>query len=203
MQEGMPIDGAASNSVKKRGPKPGFKRAATVRPSLHDEPAVVAATRPSLRRDSVREAEEYADKIINGLGGSLDVTDEFYIDPDTIPEGWDYNWKAIEIAGKPNQYHMVSQKRNGWRPVDASRHPEIMPDGSEGPIIKKGLMLMEMPKSLVDRYKKMQLKESRDQLSNADRQLHESPAHTAPRDEFPERLRVAKKEVMRPVQQED
>lgn len=203
MQEGMPIDGANSNAVKKRGPKPGFKRATALRPSLHDEPAVSAATRPNIRRDTVREAEEYANKIINGLGGSLDVTDEFYIDPDTIPEGWVYNWKAIEIAGKPNQYHMVSQKRNGWRPVDASRHPEIMPDGLEGPIIKKGLMLMELPKTLDDRYKKMHLNESRDQLRNADRQLHESPAHTAPRDEFPERLRVAKKEIMRPVQQED
>ena len=203
MQEGMEIDGArdeAVSSQKKRGPKPGAKRN-PVRPPIQSE-VNVASVRPKIKHDSARDAEDYANKILEGLGGSFDERDEFYIDPALWPDGWVYEWKAFEVAGKPNDYHMVHQKRLGWRSVDASRHPEIMPEGSSGPIVKKGLMLMETPGILVDRMKKKQLSEARGQLQGADQLLHETPAHTAPRDEFPEKMKIMKREVMRPVQQD-
>lgn len=207
MQEGIPIEGLREHEAPKRkGCPPGgwpSQRAKkeAIRPPVENAAVAKEAVRPSIPvSDSAKEAAEYANKVLNSFGDALDETDEFYIDPSKIPEGWTYEWKAYEVAGKPNPYHMVAQTRNGWRAVNAERHPEIMPENASGPIIKKGLMLMELPTSLVERSKRKLEAESRAELTNADAQLHETPPLTAPREEYPDRLRTLKKEVMRPVQ---
>lgn len=205
MQEGRPIDGLREENAvatKRKGCPPGgwpSQRAKkeALRPPIE---AATASVRPPLPgSDSAREAAEYARKVLDSYGNAIDETDEFYVDPAKIPDGWTYQWKAYEIAGKPNPYHMVAQQRHGWRAVDASRHPEIMPENFTGPIIKKGLMLMELPTVLVERAKAKLEAESRGTLRDAEAQLHETPAYTAPREEFPDRLKKVNHEIMRPL----
>ena len=165
MIENMQIEGEI-----KRGPG---------RPPLRRE----ASDRPDNRPDSVREAEENARKLLEEMGDRPYEADEFYIDPAIIPEGWAYQWKASHVVGKENGYHILELSRNGWREVPASRHPEMMPKGWEGCIEKKGLRLMEIPKIMVDRAEKRHIRESTEVLMNTERQLYDTPANTAPRDD--------------------
>ena len=81
-------------------------------------------------------------------------------------------------------HYQVDLKRKGWREVPVDRHPELMPDNWRGPIMKKGLVLMELPRVLTDRAVMRHNAESKDVLRNAERQLHETPGNTAPREEF-------------------
>lgn len=203
MQEGTPIEGLRDETPAKRKgmPKGGWPKKTPARPPLHEEREEI---RPAIRSSSAREAEEYAAQVLSELGDSIDQNDEFYIDLNSIPEGWTYQWKAVEIAGKANTYHMNAQARNGWRPVPVTRHPEVFPPGSTEPV-KKGLMLMELPTILVERSKHKLEKEARSQLRNAEAQLHETPSSPgqAPREEYPEHLKVVKRDFMRPVSAAD
>lgn len=191
------------------GFKPSAKKAGTGRkpgrPSRTDiRPPIDVRTedpRPALDHvDSIREAEEYARKLLDEGLDSINSTDEFYISEDMQPDGWRYEWKCAAVVNQENTHHMNDITRQGWRPVPVSRHPDLMPYGATGAIIKKGLALMEMPKIIVDKLKARQIGEARETLRNSDRQLNDTPANTAPRDEFrPEHGRKVIKEMMRPV----
>lgn len=69
---------------------------------------------------------------------------------DKAPEGWTYEFKRESVFGKPDTRHQIGLRENGWRPVPASRHPEMMPEGydPDGPIRIDGQMLMERPEYL-------------------------------------------------------
>lgn len=145
-----------------------------------EEPHAVHSGQRDMRPDSVREAEELAAQlmesgVLNQFGNELDIP------ADLAPEGWEYQLKATEIAGKDNTHHMLGLQRNGWRPVPASRHRHLMPEGYEGPILMKGLMLMELPKVLCDRARKLERQEALDLKANADAKLFEAPPNTGPR----------------------
>lgn len=139
--------------------------------------------RPDTRSDSVKEADDYARQIMDEIGTDVTSFDEFYLDPAEIPEGWEYQWKRIEVLGKEDRGHHLEMMRNKWRPVSASRHPHMMPTGHDGAIIIKGLMLCEIPKMIADQRRKLEKGEARDELANAEAKLHETPANTAPRDD--------------------
>ena len=57
--------------------------------------------RPSLREDdSAARAKQRAAELRGHLEGEIvDGTDEFYIDPSVIPDGWYYEWKRHTIYG--------------------------------------------------------------------------------------------------------
>jgi hypothetical protein len=176
--ESIPIEGArTATPLEGLGGAP--LRQGGERASLRAEDGV----RPDIRSESVREAEEYARALIETRGDSTYDVDEFYIDPSIVPDGWGYEWKASHIAGKENGYHILTLRRAGWRHVPASRHPEMMPDGWEGSVEKKGLFLMELPKILIDRTQKQQMREAREVLRNSEAQLYETPRNTATRDD--------------------
>ena len=167
----------------------------TMRPATAD-------VRGSARPDSVREAEIRAQEIIDSLGDSIYQSDEFFIDVSAIPEGWAYQWRRQSVAGKEDPHYMVGLQRNGWKAVPASRHPEMMPIGWTGAIEKKGLILMELPKILVDRATAAAKREAVEQIRNSEAMLHEAPANTGSRD--PELLRQlgrtgAKREFSIPI----
>ncbi|MDE2106460.1 MAG: hypothetical protein KGL39_55100 [Patescibacteria group bacterium] len=107
-----------------RGPKRG--------PIREEDPRTRAARRAAELRDH--------------LGDMDDGTDEFYINPDDVPEGWTYEWKRKTIMGAEDPAYQVSLARAGWEPVPTSRHPSYMPDTGQYPIIeRKGMVLMERP----------------------------------------------------------
>jgi len=78
-----------------------------------------------------------------------DGMDKFHIDRDEIPDGWDYNWKDLNVIGR-DFGHMNSYLANGWEMVPASRYPGRFAPASAGDaaIVIDGLMLMERAKVL-------------------------------------------------------
>ena len=76
-------------------------------------------------------------------GGQM--SDIFHIDPSAIPTGLSYEWKRHTVYGKGDLSYDIKMREQGWLPVDASRHPELVPDGHTGAIIRDGLILMERP----------------------------------------------------------
>jgi hypothetical protein len=166
-------------------------------------PELRADTRQETRPDSVRAAELRAQEIIDSLGDSIYQSDEFFIDHADIPQGWAYQWRRQTVAGKEDPHYMVGLRRSGWTEVPVSRHPEMMPIGWTGAIEKKGLVLMEMPKILVDRANAAAKREAEDQVRNSEAMLHETPANTGPREEFPDKMKYAKREFVAPPRSSD
>lgn len=67
--------------------------------------------------------------------------------PDPTPEpGYVYRWIATHILGQANHTNVSTKFREGWEPVKASDHPELMLDGNSktGNVEIGGLMLCKM-----------------------------------------------------------
>lgn len=200
MSGGMDIPGdPGPDAPKKKAGRPrgsGTKLQArppirTVRDRLETRPPVA---------DSVAEAEAYAAEHRDAFLAGMDLGSEFDLPPGLAPDGWIYEWKRITVAGAPDPYHQMHLKGQGWREVPSSRHLELCPDGWSVPTIdKKGLRLMELPAILVKEAQKRQRLEARDAVRNSEQKLFETPANTAPREEFPEQKRQFSREWHRPV----
>lgn len=72
--------------------------------------------------------------------------DKFYVPEECKTHGYDYNWKTIEIAGKPvDAYDLTALEENHWEPVTAEEMSQIASKGAKGAIVKSGMMLMKRP----------------------------------------------------------
>ena len=139
--------------------------------------------RPSLRPEMRAEtpAERAARRVaemdaLNDGTSDEEGVDEFYIDRNAIPEGWDYEWKAKFVVNEERPAYMTSQERAGWEPVPAERHPAFMPAGqATGAIERKGMILMERPKELTERAKAKELRKARGQVQAKEAQLNDAP----------------------------
>lgn len=84
----------------------------------------------------------------------IENTGIYYVDPDSIPDGMDYEWKSVTIYGDEQilRDHQIRLARDGaWDPVPAHRHPEMMgkfldKENPQQAIIVGGQMLMERPR---------------------------------------------------------
>lgn len=96
-------------------------------------------------------AEAFAREIReNSAGLQSEVGVVFNIPAEWIPPGFTYEGKRVEVAGKRDEQNYREVYSAGWRPVPATRHPELCAVGFTGDtIIKNGLMLMERPTVLV------------------------------------------------------
>ena len=67
--------------------------------------------------------------------------------PDPTPEpGYVYRWVATHILGQADPTNVSRRMREGWEPVKAADHPELMLVGSaNGNVEIGGLMLCKMP----------------------------------------------------------
>ena len=68
--------------------------------------------------------------------------------PDPTPEpGYVYRWVATHVLGQAEPTNVSRKFRDGWEPVKAADHPELMIVGSEktGNVEIGGLMLCKMP----------------------------------------------------------
>ena len=71
--------------------------------------------------------------------------------PDPTPEpGYVYRWIATHILGQSDPTNVSKKMREGWEPVKAADHPELMLQGNEktGNVEIGGLMLCKMPREL-------------------------------------------------------
>lgn len=67
--------------------------------------------------------------------------------PDPTPEpGWAYRWIATAILGESQNRNVSMKMREGWVPVKAVDHPELLLTGdTSGNVEIGGLMLCKMP----------------------------------------------------------
>jgi hypothetical protein len=131
-------------------------------------------------------------------------TDRFYVDPNSIPDGWTYNWKRFSSFELQDSANMIRVKREGWEAVPASRHPEMMPQGEpdNGMIMRDGLVLMECPTEIVRERQAIDLKRARDQVRYKEQQLSGTPEGTMTRDHAKVRPQIKKSYSAIPVPDE-
>ena len=164
--------------------------------------AAQTAAEPALDADDPRaRAAKRAAELREHLGGSMDEGhDQFYIDPAIIPDGWTYEYKRLEVLGKPDPSYQVTLRRNGWEPVPASRHPELMPPGWSGEtIIRDGMILMERPKEITDEIKARDARLAREQVRAKEQQLNAAPPGQFERDNKGNSMVSIKKTMAIPV----
>ncbi len=77
------------------------------------------------------------------------TVDPLYIDPRVIPAGFSYEWKLESVFGQPAATQMIAVRENHWKPVPASRHPELALQG-DTLIRRPGTILMERPMYLTE-----------------------------------------------------
>lgn len=145
----------------------------SMRPEMRAESPAEAAAAASRARAAQRLAD--LDALNDGTTDEEGV-DEFYIDRNAIPDGWDYEWKAKFVVNEERPAYMTSMERAGWEPVPADRHPAFMPAGhAAGAIERKGMILMERPKELTDRAKAKELRKAKGQVQAKEAQLNDAP----------------------------
>lgn len=140
-----------------------------VRPNMRPE---ALTSEESPRERAARKAAELR---AHRQGDMDDGTDEFFVEPGIIPDGWTYEWKTKTVLGAEDPAHQVKLARDGWEPVPASRHPEMMPAGHKGnEITRKGMVLMERPTEITDEVRQLELRRARLQVRAKEDQLSAS-----------------------------
>lgn len=182
---------------RRRGRPPKFYEAPNV---VEVEEIVVetAIERPSMRAEMREEspaerAKRRAAEIRGHLNGIDEGTDEFYIDPSMIPDGWSYEWKRRLLLGAEDPSHNVALYRMGWEPVPLTRHPEMMPRDWKGETIeRKGMILMERPLELVEEARQIERRRAVNQVRDKEAQIAGTPDGTLTRDHAQARPSIKK-----------
>lgn len=159
-----------------------FEEEAAPRPTrAAGRPAEARVHRAPVRADATRGAqrEQVDPNRMTRNRRRRDAPDVFRVAKSTIPEGSSYEWKSIAVKGKPSDSHQVNLRENGWRPVPASRHPELLPNDYKGSaIIKDEMMLMERPSYLTDEAKQEDYELAREQVLIKEQALSDTPSGT-------------------------
>jgi hypothetical protein len=142
-----------------------------------EKPIERPAMRTEMRdRNPRAEAERRAAEILGHVGNLDEGTDDFYVDPNKIPDGWTYEWKRKTVYGQEDPAYQVQLARTGWTAVPASRHPEMMPAaGGFQTIERKGQILMERPQIVTDQVVQLNNRRARDQVRVKEQQLSSAP----------------------------
>ena len=91
--------------------------------------------------------------------------------PDPTPEpGYTYRWIATHVLGQSDPTNVSRKLRDGWVPVKADDHPELMLVGSEktGNVEIGGLMLCKMPSDRVEAMSDYYNNQARTQMESVD-----------------------------------
>lgn len=91
--------------------------------------------------------------------------------PDPTPEpGYKFRWVATHILGQIEPTNVSRKMRDGWEPVKAVDHPELMLVGNEktGNVEIGGLMLCKMPAERADAIGEYYSNQAQAQMSSVD-----------------------------------
>ena len=69
--------------------------------------------RPVREEDPRTRAARRAQEIMGHGSFSAGTSDQFYVDPDSIPPGWTYEWKRAETINKNDDAYEIELRRNG------------------------------------------------------------------------------------------
>ena len=153
--------------------------------------------------DSRARAARRAAEIRGHIGDMDQGTDEFFVDPSIIPEGWTYEWKRQSILGQEDATHQIHLARMGWEAVPARRHPGMMPASwTKGTIERKGMILMERPTEVVEEARRIQNKAAKDQVRAKEAQIAGAPDGTMTRDHAQTRPKINKSFEAIPIPKE-
>ena len=91
--------------------------------------------------------------------------------PDPAPEpGFVFRWVATHIMGKADPTNVSKKMREGWQPVKAEDHPELMLEGTAttGNVEVGGLMLCKMPVEMAKARDKYYAEQATAQMASVD-----------------------------------
>lgn len=130
------------------------------------------------RRESGELRSEIRSESIRGKtrkrkGGQL--ADKFHVDANIIPHGMSYEWKRYTVKGMEDPSYNAMLRDQGWDPVTSERHPNMVAEGYEGPIIRDGLMLMERPIELTREAEEEDRAAARSAINAKKQQMGETP----------------------------
>ena len=171
------------------------------RPPMGLEAAVSSIPREEMREpvreeDALSRAARRTAELRGHLGAMDEGTDEFFVDPNMVPEGWTYEWKRYLLLGAEDPSYNVSLAREGWEAVPVSRdsrHRAMMPLNWQGSHIeRKGLILMERPTEIVEEVRAAERRKARDQVRAKEAQLSGTPDGTLTRDHPQARPQIKK-----------
>lgn len=163
------------------------------------------ALRPPMRDDDPRaRASQRAAELRGHLNNELiDNIDDFYVDPDVIPDGWTYQWKRHTVYGAEDPSYQVQLARSGWTPVPVTRHPEMMPHNTSDRVItRKGMLLMECPTEIVQDRVDAEKIRARNQVRAKEAQLAGTPDGTMTRDHREAQPKIKKSYEAMPIPKE-
>ena len=92
-----------------------------------------------------------------------DIREESWEPPSQLPtpepqDGYDFRWIRISVMGLDDARNVSMRRREGWEPVKAEDHPELLLDlGLDGSASKTGLVLfggLMLCKNLSERVQK-------------------------------------------------
>lgn len=124
---------------------------------------------------------------------SLENQDAFYFPLDQVPEGSSYEWKRYSVHGQHDPFYLAKMRQQGWEPVIASKHPDVVPPGyAEQYIVKDGMILMERPAELTEEARSEMRTMARQQVREAEQRLGLTPKDTMTRDHAGARPQIVK-----------
>ena len=91
--------------------------------------------------------------------------------PDPTPEpGYVYRWVATHVLGQAEVTNVSRKMREGWVPVKAEDHPELMMMGNEktGNVEIGGLMLCKMPTERLQAMTEYFTRQAQNQMDSVD-----------------------------------
>jgi hypothetical protein len=152
-------------------------------PKKVSEPSV-APVRPPLRDDPRDLAAKRAAELRQHRSTQVNVDDEF--DVSYLEErkpGWKFQWAAWSVAEMRQTTNMMNVEARGWSFVSREEFPELMPKDADGDVImRKGNVLMEIPKEIHDDLRADEIKAARDQVRWKEQSIAGTPEGTLERD---------------------
>lgn len=133
--------------------------------------AVAPARSGGLRNEPMR-SETVTEPLRRRRYHAGEIPNEFHIPPEQIPPGTSYQWNNLTVFGQNNPSYDSHMLMQGWRPVDAARHPHLMPEGHKGPVVVKGQILMERPIELTLEAQQEDLDRARGEVRRKEDQLY-------------------------------
>jgi hypothetical protein len=146
--------------------------------------AVTAPSRPSLREDPREAASRRAAELRQHRSEQVFTDDEFDVSYlEQRKPGWKFQWAAWSVAEMRQVTNMMNVEARGWSFVPREEFPELMPKDADGDVImRKGMVLMEIPKEIHDEMRLAEIKEARDQVRYKEQALSGTPEGTLERD---------------------